>query len=251
MSAQQGARRLGSILPHGRTLPEEQWRARHRALVWLLWAHVAALPVVALAYGFSLGHALLEGSAIAVFGVFALLRPGGRRMQSLGVTFGLLSCSAVLVHITGGLIEAHFHYFVMVAALSLYEDWVPFLTAVGYVFLQHGLMASVVDHDSVFNHGGSAWHWAIVHALFIAALSVALVANWRATESDRIAVRSLVETLEEGVLMISRTGRLITANPSAARILGMAPAEVLAENGSPPGWAVLGAGGAAHAAGRR
>jgi PAS domain S-box-containing protein len=255
MNAQWGfweaARRLGAALPHGQTLPDDQWRARHRALVLLLWAHVAALPVVALAYGFSLGHALLEGSAIAVFGVFALLRPGGRRMQSLIVTFGLLSCSAVLVHITGGLIEAHFHYFVMVAALSLYEDWVPFLTAVGYVFLQHGLMASAVDHDSVFNHGGSAWHWAVVHALFIGALSVALVANWRASEADRIAFRSLVETLEEGVLMISRTGTLIAANPGAERILGMAPAEVLAENGSRPDWTFVAADGTPLAEDRR
>jgi PAS domain S-box-containing protein len=244
MNAQRGlgdaARRLGAALPHGQTLPEEQWRARHRALVLLLWAHVVALPIVALAYGFSFGHALLEGLPIAVFGVVALLRPGGRRLQSLVVTFGLLSCSAVLVYITGGLIEAHFHYFVMVAALSLYEDWAPFLAAVAFVFLQHVVM----DPDWVFNHGGSSWHWALVDACFIAALSIALLANWRASESDRIAFRSLVETLEEGVLMVSRTGALITANPSAARILGMDPAQVLAENGSKPEWTFVAPDGA-------
>jgi hypothetical protein len=67
-------RRLGAVLPHGKTLPEEQWRARHHGLVLLLWAHVVALPIVALLYGFSLGHSLLEGSGIAAFGVLALLR---------------------------------------------------------------------------------------------------------------------------------------------------------------------------------
>ena len=35
------ARHLGAQLPHGRTLPEGEWRARHRVLLWLLWAHVA------------------------------------------------------------------------------------------------------------------------------------------------------------------------------------------------------------------
>src|SRR3954462_7608879 len=93
MSAQQGLRRLGSILPHGKTLPEEQWRARHRALVWLLWAPVMALPVVALLYGMSLGQALLAGAVVAVFGVLAELGPGGRRAGAPGVGFGLVACS--------------------------------------------------------------------------------------------------------------------------------------------------------------
>ena len=116
-----------------RSLPEEQWRARHRALVWLLWAHVVALPIVALlSTSARSAHALARRRDVSR--VFGGARPscalGGRRAQSLVVAFGLLTCSALLVHITGGLIEAHFHFFVMVAALSLYEDWVPFLIAV-------------------------------------------------------------------------------------------------------------------------
>src|SRR3954452_3522144 len=162
--------RLGAVLPHGRTLPADQWRARHRALVWLLWAHVVALPVVALLYGHGAGTALVDGAIVAVFAAAASLPVGGRRARSVIVALGLLTCSAVLVEITHGLIEAHFHFFVVVAALSLYEDWVPFLAAVAYVFLEHGLMASVMDHDYVFNHPGSAWKWALVHSGFIAAL---------------------------------------------------------------------------------
>jgi PAS domain S-box-containing protein len=243
MSAQHGLRRLGSILPHGKTLPEEQWRARHRALVWLLWAHVVALPVVALLYGRSLGDALLEGAVVAVFGVLAELGLGGRRARALVVVFGLLTCSAVLVHITGGLIEAHFHFFVMVAALSLYEDWIPFLAAVAYVFLEHGIMAAFIDHDAVFNHPGSSWKWALVHSGFIAALSVACLVNWRASEAQRSAFRSLVETLEEGVVMVDRGGSLAASNPSAARILGMDPARILQVNETDADWMLIGADG--------
>jgi PAS domain S-box-containing protein len=243
MSAQQGLRRLGSILPHGKTLPEEEWRARHRALRWLLWAHVVALPIVALLYGFSLGHALLEGSVVAAFGICAELRVGNRRAQELVVVFGLLTCSAVLVHITGGLIEAHFHFFVMVAALSLYEDWVPFLAAVAYVLLEHGIMAAFIDHDSVFNHPGSSWKWAAVHSGFIAALSVACLANWKASEAQRSAFRSLVDTLEEGVVMVNRKGALAASNPSAARILGMDPARILHVNQADDDWMLIGTDG--------
>src|SRR3954464_7987528 len=251
MSAQQGSRRLGSILPHGKTLPEEQWRARHRALVWLLWAHVVALPVVALLYGTSLAHSLLEGAVVAVFGVLAELGLGGRRARALVVVFGLLTCSAVLVHITGGLIEAHFHFFVMVAALSLYEDWVPFLAAVAYVFFEHGIMAAFIDHDAVFDHPGSSWTWAAVHSGFIAALSVACLANWRAGEAQRGAFRSLVDTLEEGVVMVGGDGSLAASNPSAARILGMDPARILRINQSDGDWMLIGDDGQPLAEDRR
>jgi PAS domain S-box-containing protein len=238
-------RRLGSALPRGKTLPKAQWRARHRALVWLLWAHAVGLPVVALLYGAPLLEALADGAVIAVFGVLAELRLGGRRAQELVVVFGLLTCSADLVHITHGLIEAHFHFFVVVAALSVYEDWLPFLVAIAYVFIQHALMAAFIDHDMVFNHAGSSWKWAAVHTGFIAALSVALVANWRASEMQRIAMRSLVETLDEGVVMLGRDGELLASNPSAQRILGMDPARILSANGSDPEWTLVGDDGCA------
>ncbi|MFO1533353.1 MAG: ATP-binding cassette domain-containing protein, partial [Thermoplasmatota archaeon] len=56
---------------------------------------------------------------------------------------------------SGGLIEFHFHFFVMVAVISLYQDWVPFLLTIAYVGLHHGIMG-VLDPASVYNHA-DAW----------------------------------------------------------------------------------------------
>jgi signal transduction histidine kinase len=223
-----GMHKVGGYLPHGRTLPEATWRRRHAGMVVLLWAHVVALPIVGLFYGYSIPHALLEGGIIAAFGILALLKPGGRRLQSVIVALGLLTCSAVLVHITGGLIEAHFHFFVMVGVLSLYEDWLPFLVSISYVALQHGIAAAFIDRESVFNHPGSPWHLAAVHSFFIAGLSIACVINWRESERQRKAVResehrqrSLLDALEEGVLLVGRDGSILEANPSARSLLGI------------------------------
>jgi PAS domain S-box-containing protein len=223
------------VLPHGRTLPEAQWQSRHRALRWLLWAHVAAMPVISLLYDQGLGQAMLDCVTVGVFAVAAQLRLGGRRAQSLVVTFGLLTCSALLVHITDGLSESYFHFFIMVAALSLYEDWVPFGAAVVFVLVQQGITAAIVDYD----RSDSPWLWALAHSAFIGALSLVCLFTWRASERDREAFRSLVESLEEGVLMVDRAGRIVAANPSATRILGVDPVRVLAPNESDPEWAFL------------
>ena len=54
------------------TLPEAQWRTRHRALLWLLWAHVAAMPVISLLFDQGPAQAALD---CATVGVFAVHRP--------------------------------------------------------------------------------------------------------------------------------------------------------------------------------
>ena len=91
----------------------------------------------------------------------------------------------MLVHLSGGVIEMHFHFFVMVAVVALYQDWVPFLAAIGYVFVHHGLLGAL-DPESVFNHSPAAnhpWKWAGIHALFITGISVACLVTWRLNET--------------------------------------------------------------------
>ena len=231
----EAARHLGAVLPHGQSLPEWEWQTRQKILRLLLWAHVVALPIVTLLYDQGPGQAALDLITPSFFAVAAQLKLGGRRAQSLIVTVGLLSCSALLVHITGGENQSYFHFFVMVAALALYEDWLPFGVAIAYVLVQQGVTAEIVDYDDA----NSPWRWALVHSAFVAALSLVCLVTWRASARDREAFRSLVESLEEGVLMVDTGGKLVTANPSAERILGMDPHDVLAPNQSDPTWSFV------------
>jgi PAS domain S-box-containing protein len=227
------------VLPHGRALPEGEWRARHRVLLWLLWAQAAAMPVISLLFDQGPAQAALDFVTVAIWAVLAQLKPGGRRLQSLIVTIGLLTTSALIVHVSDGKPESYFHFFVMVAALSLYEDWVPFGAAVAFVLIQQGITAAIVDYD----RAESPWLWALIHSAFIGALSAVLLVSWRASERNREAFRSLVESLEEGVVMVDQEGRLVAANPSARRILGMDPARILAPNRSDDEWHFVGPDG--------
>jgi len=161
-------------------------------MVLLLWLQVPPLVAFGLAAGYGLGHALLDVAGVVTLAAIALVARLPRRGREAAVTLGLLTCSAVLVHLWHGTTEAHFHYFVIVCVLALYEEWFPYLLALGYVVLQHGVMGTI-DPDSVYAHPGNAiqspWVWAAIHGGFIGAMAVASLVSWRLNEQVRDQLR--------------------------------------------------------------
>ncbi len=153
----------------------------------LLGLHTPALLALALARGFPLGHSVLESLVPLAFLAPAMVGRFSRRVRGGTVAVGLLTCSALLVHLSGGYIEMHFHFFVVVGLLTLYEDWALFLSALVYVLVHHGVVGMVAPQD-VFNHPDAIahpWRWASIHALFIAGASAAGLTNWRLNEQAR------------------------------------------------------------------
>src|SRR3954468_8952883 len=92
-------------LPRGRTLPPAVWASRHRTLVWLVWAHAVALPLFGLTRGYGLGHVALDGAPTALSAAPAMFTRPTRRVRGSLVAMGLLTSSAVLVHLWNGQIE--------------------------------------------------------------------------------------------------------------------------------------------------
>ena len=192
--------RLRAFLPEGRSLPEDVWFRRHRLILGLLLLHVPAIFVFALVRGFGVSHSLLEASLVGLFVVPAIWPARGRKLRAVAATFGILTSSAVLVHISGGTIEAHFHFFVMIGVIALYQDWTPFSFAVGYVLLHHGV-AGLLDPSSVYNHVAAQrdpWTWAGIHALFIAGACAVSLFAWRLNEDSRSLTEEYYRRLYEG-----------------------------------------------------
>jgi len=223
-------------LPRGRTLSDADWTTRHRGIVALLWAHAAALPVLSAAAGSAPLHALAHGVGIAVLAVLAgVLR--GRTARAVAASVGLLTASATLVHLTGGLTEAHFHFFVVISVVTLYEDWRTFVLAFAYVVVHHGGLG-MIDPEGVFRHGDSpveAWMWAAVHGAFVLAAGVANVVAWRANEAateqrtrherrraDQASsqLAAFFESTDDAVVGKTTTGTITAWNPGAERLLG-------------------------------
>jgi diguanylate cyclase (GGDEF)-like protein len=185
-------------LPHGQLLTPEVWARRHKGIVVLLWLHVVALTGFAVARGKGLTHAVLEGLVVAVFALAAAHPRLGRRARSAAAVVGLITSSAVLVHLSGGVIEMHFHFFVMVGVITLYQDWLPFSLALAYVVVHHGLVGTLRPTD-VYNHPAAwqqPWRWALIHGGFILAATVAYLVNWRLSERQAVEISRLISRLQ-------------------------------------------------------
>ena len=157
----------------------------------LLALHAVGLTVFGVLRDYGVVHSVGEGAVLAALAALAMLAARRKRLAAALVSLGLVSSSAILVHLWGGVIEAHFHFFVMIVLLSLYEDWFPFLLAAAYVVVHHGLTGAL-DPASVYNHPDAVahpWRWAAIHGLFVTAASVGAVAAWRLNEDVRAKTR--------------------------------------------------------------
>ncbi len=222
-------------LPRGGALPEDAWRPRHRVIVRLLALHVPGIFLFALYQGYGSVHALLEIVPVAGLAVCAHLSARRRQTSTVCASLGLITSSAVLVHLSGGMIEAHFHFFVMVGVIALYQDWRPFLAAIGFVLLHHGIVGVLAPHD-VYNHAGAQqhpWVWAGVHSGFLLAMSVAGMANWKFSErsqSQLSRVAAIVESSADAIYGWATDGTINSWNRGAAELFGYCHDEIVGQS---------------------
>jgi diguanylate cyclase (GGDEF)-like protein len=202
------ARAIRGRLPRGGELPDAEFERRHRSLVMLLWLCAAALPLYALLAGYGIAHTLTDGLVPIFFGTLAAPSAVSRRLRSIAATLGLSSCAALGVSISGGLIEAHFAFFVLVVLLTLYEDWAVFGLAVAFVLVHHGVLGTV-DPRAVYHSANQyqhPWTWAGIHAVFVAAAGAAAVLAWRLNEDVRAQMRDVQAELEHAAHTDALTG---------------------------------------------
>jgi diguanylate cyclase (GGDEF)-like protein len=200
---------LRALLPHGGSLPDEDWRGRHRVIVVLLAVTIVIVAVYAVAaHGAAAVQYIPEVAAMLAFASLAGWSAASRKWRSVSASMGLLTGSAALVDISGGLIEMHFSFFVVIVILTLYEDWVPFLVAVTFVLIHHGVMGTI-DPRAVFSNSAAwddPWAWAGLHALFVALAGAAGVTAWGLNERVRDRMREAQRQLERLGLTDPLTG---------------------------------------------
>ena len=178
--------RLLAYLPRGNTLDDRAWHRRHRLLERVLLLHV---PLVA-GLGLMLGHSAVQATEAVVAPLICLVLGHlvtYRRWASFFVTGGLVFCSIALVLLTGGTIEAHFHFFIIIGFIALYQDWVPFLWNVAFTTISHGI-GTIWLGGQIFNHPAAQahpWLWSFVHGVAVLFACIGMVIFWRVTEDEQ------------------------------------------------------------------
>ncbi|MGH7929609.1 MAG: GAF domain-containing protein, partial [Candidatus Binatia bacterium] len=128
---------------------------------------------------------------------------------------------------SGGFVELHFHFFVVVAFLALYQDWVPYLLAILYVTVHHGGFG-VLWPQEVYNHPAALnapWTWTGVHAFFILCMGAASLVAWRFNEKATAQVKLVLNSVGEGIFGLDCQGTVTFLNRGAADLLGWESSE--------------------------
>jgi diguanylate cyclase (GGDEF)-like protein/PAS domain S-box-containing protein len=184
-----GSPRLTAVLrgwvPSGGGLRDEDWARRHRLLTLLLAAGVVALTV------FGACRHRLDPSWLTIVLLIlpcvlaaATLRP--RRLPSIFVAIGFTIACAGFVAMCDGLTEAHFSFFIAVAALALYRDWAPFGAFLAGTVVHHAVFGAIVSGRTYDHHDAMVhpWRWALLHGLAVLLAAAFQLTAWRLIESE-------------------------------------------------------------------
>ncbi len=124
-------------------------RRTDRMFFWLLLGQWAAVVFVALVWSprtwiaqyWSIHQhvlaAVVLGGLFAAYPLYLIVRHPGTTYTRHMIAVGQMLQSALLVHVTGGRIETHFHVFGSLALLAFYRDWPVLITGSAVVYLDH------------------------------------------------------------------------------------------------------------------
>ncbi len=143
--------------------------------------------------------AVVLGGVISALPVaLALLRPGATSTR-FSIAVAQMLMSSLLIHLTGGRIETHFHVFGSLVFLALYRDWRVVVAGTMLVAVDHWVRGAFWPQSLYGSDIGATWRFA-EHAAWIGFEDVVLVLYCvRSTrEQQEVASRRVdVETIRD------------------------------------------------------
>jgi signal transduction histidine kinase len=148
-----------------------QWIAGLVAAVWIsprTWAGTTSQVHV------HVWLAVLLGGAITVVPVFLALTQPTQMLTRHVVAVAQMLMSALLIHLTGGRIETHFHVFGSLAFLAYYRDWRVLIPATIVVAADHAVRGLYFPQSVFGILTASPWRW-VEHAGWVVFEDIILV----------------------------------------------------------------------------
>ncbi len=184
---------------------------------------------------------LFLGGAIAIIPILLALIQPGRSVNRYVIATAQMMMSGLLIHLTGGHIETHFHLFGSLAVLSFYRDWKVFIPATAVVAADH-IIRGIYFPQSVYGVSSpSQWRWmeTVAWVVFEDAFLIAscmrgkkemwkIAARTAAREASEERYRSVVQQTAEGIFLLDPDSRrIVYCNAAFQRLLGYKTHETL------------------------
>jgi methyl-accepting chemotaxis protein len=185
-------------LPTGADLTDAEFRRRHRLILAVLWLHLPLLLTMGVLLGRPIDQVLVAVTPLVVLAGIASAATG-RATAACTASLGLLAGSAALIQLSGGMIEAHFHIFVILVFVALYQDWRALGITIAFTVVHH-IGVSLIDPHGAFDHHAAQHQpvlWALIHAVFVVAEVVGILLFWKVTEEAQDQARRAGEAVAE------------------------------------------------------
>lgn len=186
--------------------------------------------------------AILLGAFISIVPIMmAIFRPG-QTLTRYTIAVGQMLMSSLLIHVTGGRVETHFHIFGSLAFLSFYRDWRVLIPATVIVTLDH-MLRGIFYPQSVFGVlTPEKWRW-IEHAGWVLFEDVILIISCLRGQKEmrRIAehtaeldagearYRAVTNSASDAIVTIDQKAKILYVNQSAKNIFGYEADEMIGQ----------------------
>ena len=138
--------------------------------------------------------AVFLGGILAAFPLYMIYFHPGRTLTRHVIAVSQMLVSALLIHLTGGRIETHFHIFGSLAFLAFFKDWRVILTGTVAVVLDH-FLRGMFWPQSIFGVLNSTPWRSMEHAAWVVFEDVVLL------YSIRLSLREGFKTAEKESLL--------------------------------------------------
>src|SRR5438874_3488049 len=183
--------------------------------------------------------AIFMGGAITVFPIWMTRAWPGTALTRHIIAVAQMLMSVLLIDLTGGRIETHFHVFGSLVILSFYRDWRVLISATIVVYLDHFLRGIYWPYSVYGVLSASPWRsvehagWVIFEDVFLVISCLRSIREMRFIANRTAALESSVQNFRQifeeapiGMAVVGLDGRYARVNATLCKMVGYSEEEL-------------------------